>query len=162
MDEQVLPKNYFNLSDGKYCFVLPDRIIITPKLSNTTWPEPKEGPDTGSQILFGIIGTVCAVLSVLFFYVGFYPLAVMTTLACAGGFVSFYRGTKFSATPCIYRNTIEHCSYHKVNFAYDYFLLRYKSASGKIYLKRITVYDSAEIAAKAVSLFQAEGLLTNS
>lgn len=159
MAEQELPKNYFNLPDGRYCFVLPDRIAVTSKLATTEWPEPKEGMDVGSLILFGIISAVTLVLSVLFFYVGFHPLAVMTSLACIFSGVAFYRSTKYSATPAVYRDSITACTYHKVNFGYDYFLVTYTTKSGKSLIRRFPVYDSAEIAAKAIALFQAEGLL---
>lgn len=158
-EQQELPKNYFNLPDGRYCFVLEDRIAVVSKLATTEWPEPTEGPDMGSLILFGIISAVTLVLSVLFFIVGFYPLAAMTTLACIVSGGAFLRSLKYSASPAVYRNTIIACTYHKVNFGYDYFLVTYTTKSGKSLIRRFPIYDSAEIAAKAIALFQAEGLL---
>jgi len=151
--------NYFNLADGQFCHLLPDKIVITPKLTIVELPRQKDGPSAGALILFSILGLGAAVLTVCFFWVGFYPLAVMTLIASVASVIAFMRSGKFSATNLIPRDAITSVTYHRVNYGYDYFLVRYTGTGGRSYLRRLTVYDSAEIAEKAVRLMKAEGLL---
>lgn len=165
MAEEDAPKNnYFTMSDGQFCHVLNDRIVITPKLTIIDMPEPFDGPALGSQILFGGIAVVGFALTVCFFIVGFYPLAVMTMLAGISSAIAFMRGSKYSATNIIKRASIIGVEYKVVNYGYDYFLVHYtdqeKPESGLTFKRRIAIYDSAEIIAQAVALMKAEGLLS--
>lgn len=149
----------FNLNDGQFCHVLPDRLVIYPKMQILEMPQPRDGANVALQILYGSLSVIPGAMTVVFFIVGFYPLAAMTLLTSMAATVAFMRGNKYSATNCIMRDSIVDMKYRRVNFGFDYFEVRYRGKNQKEYLRRISIYDSDEIAAKAVNLMISEGLL---
>lgn len=159
MSDETTAGKMFNLSDGQFCHVLPDRLVIYPKIQIVKMPEPKDGPNIGMLIMYALLTLIPGALTVVFFIVGFYPLAVMTLLTTIAASVAFRRGTRYSATNVLLRDSILDVQYKKVNYGFNYFEVRYKGADQREYLRRLTIYDSDQVAAQAVQLMLEEGLI---
>jgi hypothetical protein len=157
MNEPTHP--HFVLSDGQYCHVLEDRLVIGKRELPATMPAAKNKLDYVQLAL--IIGGLC-LLSFFFvmtlitqYYVITFTLLMLITVL----FFSLLRTASFTSTPIIMKDDIVGVDYHKRSFGYDFFIVRYSGEGGKLWKRRLVIYDSAESLAQALKVMHEAKLL---
>jgi len=150
---------HFVLSDGRYCHVLQEGLIVSKKLIPEDRPIQKDGPDVLS-LGFLITGIAIATFfMVMCFITGFYVVDVMLGTLNLLMIYSFIRALGFSQTELIPRTSVLDVKYTKRNFAYDYFVVHYTGKSGNACKRRFIIYDSQECLDQALSVMKTEGLM---
>lgn len=150
---------HFVLSDGRYCHVLKEALIVSKKEIPEERPVQKDGPDKLS-LGFLVVGiSIATFFLVMCWITGFYVVVLMlATLILLMGF-SLFRAIGFSQTEFIPRTSITDVKYTKRNFAYDYFIFHYKAKNGQDCKRRFIIYDSQDCLDQALRVLQEEGLL---
>lgn len=157
MKEPVNP--HFVLSDGNYCHFLDDRLVI----GKCDLPAKLPEPVNKTNML--VIGLLAAAIVVLLFFlvmtilVSFY--IVTFTIACllVLSFVTIFRGVKYSNTPAIMKADIIKAQYHKRAFGYDFFTLIYAGEGGKLWARRLAIYDSQQALDQALQVMKEQRIL---
>jgi hypothetical protein len=150
---------HFVLSDGQYCHVMPEGLIIAKKKIPDPRPVQNDKPDylsatfliVGALILAGFI-VACAMID---FFVVIFMLSLLELLILG----SLFRMLGYSQTNFIPRADITGVDYKKRNFGYDYFVVHYAGKNGKDRKRRLVIYDSQDCLNQALKVMKSEGLL---
>lgn len=157
MKEPVNP--HFVLSDGNYCHFLDDRLVIG------KCDLPEKIPSPVNKMNFVVLVLQVLAICVLSFFLVMTVIAsyfiVTFTLACLLliGIITIFRGVKYSDTKAILKDDILKVEYHKRAFGYDFFTVAYAGEGGKIWAKRLTIYDSQQCLDQALLVMKEQGLL---
>ncbi|HEU4717506.1 MAG TPA: hypothetical protein VFU15_06725 [Bacteroidia bacterium] len=154
------PKHaHFILSDGQYCHILGDKLIIAKKEIPEKLPASSDSPDmvsvaleTGGMLILAFLlymtilasaFTLSALISGLFLLLAF----------------SLVRQFSFSNAKVILRANILGVEYHRRAIGYDYFIVIYSGEKGKLCRRRMAIYDSSQCLEQALISMKSEGLL---
>lgn len=152
---------HFVLSDGQYCHVLKEGLIVSKKKAPQQLPEQKDTPDYTSLGLLGAGIIILTFLSGMCAVTGMYLVVVLLGALDIFAIMVFIRMIGFSQTEFIPRNDIQAVNYVKRNFGFDWFIIHYTGKDGKHHKRRLMLYDSKEAITQAVNVMQAEGFLSN-
>lgn len=150
---------HFVLSDGNYCHVMPEGLIVSKKKIPDRTPAQDDKPDVISGVLLAIGVVIFTFLIVMCAITGMYVVVFLLGLVDALLVVSLIRTLGYSQTPFIPREDISGVEYIKRNFGYDVFLVHYTGKKGKHAKRRLVIYDSQECLTQALNVMVSEELL---
>jgi hypothetical protein len=157
MNEPLHP--HFVLSDGQYCHVLEDRLYIGKRQLPSSLPPPNNRLDyflLALQVLgVCVLGFFTVMTVITSYYVVTFTLGALLILLG----LSLIRSTGFTATPVIMREDVVGVDFKKRSFGYDVFIVNYSGPEGKLWKRRLIIYDSAACVKQAVDVMQEAGLL---
>lgn len=160
MDSEEKPSlNYFPMADGLYCHVLPDRLLINRAKEVRKEPEQKDGPNMIMIGVLMVLGIIAMFFFVNFILTQFYPMAFAVLAVVVAVTFGLRSQMRYSATDLIPRDKILKTTFNRKSIGYDYFLVHYRGVNGKIYLRKINIYDSQEVTKQALELFYHEELI---
>lgn len=150
---------HFVLSDGRYCHVLQEGLIVSKKNLPEERPVQKDGPDAVS-LGFLIVGIAIATFFMVMCWItSFYVVVVMLGTLNLLMLISLIKAIGFSQTEFIPRTAIKEVKYTKRNFSYDYFIVHYTGLKGNPCKRRFVIYDSQDCLDQALRVMTEEGLL---
>lgn len=150
---------HFVLSDAQYCHVLEDRLVIGKRELPEKLPEPRNKLDlvllllqTGgiAILVFFLVMTVIA----KYYFVTFTVSALLLLLL-----FSIMRTIGFTNTKAIYKSDVLAVDYKKRSIGYDFFVVRYSGEHGKLWKRRLIIYDSQDCLNQALKVMKDAGLL---
>lgn len=159
MDTEKPSLKYFPMADGLYCHVLPDRLLINRSKEVRKEPEQKDGPNMLMIALLMLLGIAAMFFFANFVLTQFYPMAFAVLAVVVAIVFGLRNQMRYSATDLIPRDKILKTTFHRKSIGYDYFVVHYRGANGKIYLRKINIYDSQEVNKQALELFYTEELI---
>lgn len=154
------PKHpHFVLADASYCHVLEDRLLIGKRVLPEKFPEPINKLDyvtfflqLGGMLvlLFFIVVTIMTSFYVVTFTLGLFFITLGIALKHSAG---------FTATKTIMIADIIGVEYRKRFMGYDFFIIRYSGPGGKVWKRRLAIYDSARCLEQALLVMKEAKLL---
>lgn len=151
---------HFVLSDGQYCHVMPEGLIVSKKKLPAQVPQQNDNPDFTTLIFLGIGIAVLTFLIAMCAVTGMYVVVFLLGLLNVFMLIGFVRMIGFSQSEFVPRADINGVEYVKRNFGYDWFIVHYTCRNGKACKRRYVIYDSQECLNQALSVMKTEGLLT--
>jgi hypothetical protein len=150
---------HFILSDGEYCHFLEDRLFFGKIDLPKQFPSVNHRPDI-LAVTMQFVG-IFLLLSFLIssFMVKFYVLVFILTALLATLSVWTMRTIQFSTAKWILRKDIVGATYHKQQLGYDYFIIQYSPEKGKLFKRRVVIYDSERSLEQALRVMTEEGIL---
>ena len=154
------PKHsHFVLADASYCHVLEDKLYIGKRELPEKFPLPTYKLDflTLTFQLLGLLVLSFFIVMTLMtkFYVITFTLSLFTiTLALAT-----LRSAGFTNTFNIPIASIVKVDYTKKSFGYDFFVIHYYDKIGKIWKRRLAIYDSKICLDQAIAAMKDAKLL---
>lgn len=150
---------HFLLSDGQYCHMLEDRLVIGKRDIPDPLPKPQNKLDT-VLLLLGILGLgLLLFFTVMTILTHYYMVTLTLVVLMALIFVSLLRTAGYTTTKTIFKNDILNVEYHKRAFGYDFFIIRYSGEKGKLWKRRLAIYDSQISVDQAIAVMKEQGLL---
>jgi hypothetical protein len=151
--------SHFVLADATYCHVMGDFLYIGKRELPEKIPAPLNHLDYLTVILQ--IAGLCVLLffDVMTLFSKYYVVTfTLSVLALTLG-VSFFRSIGKTATKTILKADIVGVDYHKKLFGYDYFIIRYAGPGGKVWKRRLAIYDSKQCLEQALKAMHDAGLM---
>ncbi|HTL80083.1 MAG TPA: hypothetical protein VL651_00185 [Bacteroidia bacterium] len=152
---------HFILSDAQYCHVLEDRLYVGRKDVPEKFPQVKNSFDGVLLILqvaaFLLLAFFITMTIVVHYYVVTLTLGMLLLLLM----VSVIRTLGFTNTKVIMKADILGVDYFKKSVGYDFFVVRYSGEGGKLWKRRLTLYDSQQSIKQALEVMKEAGLLKN-
>ncbi|MCX6310840.1 MAG: hypothetical protein NT084_04310 [Bacteroidetes bacterium] len=154
------PKHpHFVLADATYCHVLEDRLFIGKRILPEKFPEPINRLDFVTFIL-----QMSAILILMFFIVvtlitHFYVVTFTLSLLFITLGIALLHSAGFTATKTIMIADIVGVAYTKKLMGFDYFIVRYTGPEGKVWKRRLAIYDSHRCLDQALQVMKDAKLL---
>jgi hypothetical protein len=151
--------SHFVLADASYCHVLEDRLYMGKR------EIPEKIPAPVNQLDYITLFLQITGLTVLLFFVvmtlitHYYVVTFTLTLLALTLGISLIRSAGFTATKTIMKADIIGVNYHKKLFGYDFFIIRYAGPGGKVWKRRLAIYDSHRCLEQALKAMKDAGLL---
>lgn len=154
------PKHaHFVLSDAQYCHVLEDKLYIGKRELPAAFPKPNNRVDY-LQLALVIAGLlVLGFFLVMTIIVDFYVVTFTLGALMLALILAFTRTIGQTTTKVIPRADILGVDYKKRLFGYDTFIIRYAGEHGKVWKRRLAIYDSQACLSQALEVMKSEGLL---
>jgi hypothetical protein len=151
--------SHFILADASYCHVLEDRLYIGKREVPEKIPAPLNKLDfvTLSLQLAGLI--VLLFFDVMTIITHYYVVTFTLSLLALTLGISLIRSAGFTATKTIFKEDIIGVTYHKKLMGYDYFIIRYAGPGGKVWKRRLAIYDSHQCLEQALKAMKDAGLM---
>ena len=151
--------SHFVLADAQYCHSLEDRFYIGKRELPEKLPAPVNKLDyvTLSLQIAGLAVLLFFTVMTLItqYYVVTFTLGLLSiTLALA-----LIRSAGFTATKTILKVDVLGVDYHKKMFGYDYFIIRYAGPGGKVWKRRLAIYDSQQCLDQALKAMKDAGFM---
>lgn len=150
---------HFVLSDGQYCHVLKEGLVVSKKKLPQETPEQNDNLDFTTAGLLGagiiilsFLVTMCAITGmwVVVFLLGMLDIMMIVALLRMAG---------FTQTNFIPRDDISGAEYTRRNLGYDWIIVHYTGKNGKHLKRRFVIYDSKECLDMALRVMKSEGFL---
>ena len=154
------PKHsHFVLADASYCHVLEDRLIIGKRELPEKIPAPINKLDFVTLIM-QIVGLLILLFFIIMTIITKYYVVTFTLslLAITLGLATL-RSAGFTSTKCIMIADIVGVEYNKKWVGYDFFVIRYSGPGGKVWKRRLAIYDSKECLEQALTAMKKAKLL---
>jgi len=151
--------SHFVLADAQYCHVLSDRFYIGKRDVPEKFPEPINKLD------FVTLALQIAGLSVLLFIVvitfisQYYVITFTSSLLAVTLALALIRSAGFTSTKTILKVDVLSVEYHKKMLGYDFFVIRYAGKGGKVWKRRLAIYDSQQCLDQAMKTMRDAGFL---
>ena len=157
------PKHsHFVLSDAEYVHVLDDRLYIGKRELPEVFPEQENHLD---YVTLGLqIGglTVLLFFMVISLFTNFYIVTFTLSVLAITLSVALFRSAGFTATKTILKADVIGVDYHKKKFGYDYFVVHYAGEKGKVWKRRLAIYDSQQCLDQALKAIRDWGFMEGS
>ncbi len=150
---------HFVLADASYCHVLEDRLFIGKRILPENFPAPINKLDYVTFIL-----QLSGLLILLFFIVvtlisHFYVVTFTLGLLSVTLGIALLHSAGFTATKSILIADIVGVEYKKRLMGFDYFIVRYSGPGGKVWKRRLAIYDSHRCLDQALQVMREAKLL---
>lgn len=151
--------SHFVLADASYCHLLEDRLYIGKREVPDKLPAPLNQLDLVT-LLLQIAGLAVLLFFIVMTIITQYYVVTFTLglLAITLG-ISLIRSAGFTATKTILKADILSVNYHKRMFGYDFFIIRYAGPGGKVWKRRLAIYDSHRCLEQALVAMKEAGLM---
>ena len=154
------PENpHFVLSDGQYCHVLDEGLVVSKKKIPDQLPKQDDSPDYVTMTLLALGIGMLSFLVAMCFVTGMYVVVILLGALDVFAIMGFVRMIGFSQTEFIPRADITGVEYKQRNFGYDWFIVHYSKKGGKACKRRFIIYDSQECLDQALNVMKTDGLL---
>ena len=150
---------HFVLSDGMYCHVLEQGLIVSKKKIPAEAPLQSDRPDFVTSSFLLIAALILTFLLVMCFITGMYIVVALLGLMDAFAIIGFVRTISSSQSPFVPKADVIDTRYVKRNFGYDWMLVFYTGKDGKVRRRRYTIYDSHECLVQALDAMKSQGYL---
>jgi hypothetical protein len=158
---EIPPHNYFMTSDGTYCHLLPDTIILGQKSDIEFIPEMEH--KNRKTLFMGIIGILLAVAAgfTALYVTGrmIIELLVFVWMVAIAASYRLYLMRDSSGTNRIDKNTISSTKLVKRFMGYTTWVIFFTTNKGEKLRRFVSIYDSKEHEARAERILKEEGFV---
>lgn len=157
MNEPLHP--HFVLSDGMYCHVMPEGLIISKKQLPKATPVQSANPEWLWVILLLIGAGIFGFFLVMSLIAHYYVVSFMVGVCAIFLMWNAIKLIGYTSTLFIAREDILGVTYHSKSFGYDTFIVLYAGTNGKVLKRRLIIYDSQECLTQALTVMTEQGWL---
>jgi len=150
---------HFVLSDGMYCHVMPEGLIISKKQLPKETPAQRTNPEWLWVILLFIGVGIFGFFFVMSIIAHYYVVSFMVGVGVAFLGWNAVKLIGYTSTLFVAREDVLGVTYHSKSFGYDSFIVRYAGPSGKVLKRRLIIYDSQECLTQALTVMTEQGWL---
>jgi hypothetical protein len=154
--------SHFVLADAQYCHVLEDRLYIGKRDVPEKFPDQENHLDYVTLLLQSVGLLILLFFDVVTIITHFYVVTFTLSLLAFALSISLFRSAGFTATQTILKADIIGVDYHKKMFGYDFFVIRYAGPGGKVWKKRLAIYDSQHCLDQALKAMRDAGFMEGS
>ncbi|MBI3512253.1 MAG: hypothetical protein HY064_16455 [Bacteroidetes bacterium] len=154
------PKHpHFILSDAQYCHVLDDKLYIGKRDLPPNFPEVKNKPDRVVIILQAAAFLVLSFFIVMTLVTHYYMVTLTLSILMALLIGSALRMIGYTSTSVILREDIVGVNFQHKPIGFDFFVINYSGENGKLWKRRLVLYDSAQSVQQAIEVMKKAGYL---
>lgn len=150
---------HFVLSDGQYCHVLKEGLIVSKKKLPQVTPSQNDNPDYATAGLLGAGVIILSFLITMCAITGMWIVVFLLGMLDIMMIIALLRMIGFTHTNFIPRADINGAEYIRRNFGYDWIIVHYTGKDGKHKKRRFVIYDSKECLEQALTVMKSEGFL---